>query len=319
MKKQRSKIAILFAAVFMSVAFLAQAEVVDKIAIIVNNEIVTQGEIDRAMLPVYEQYKSIYSGDELFKKLEEARQRIVEQIIEDRLIFSEAKKMNIEVDEKAVDAKVKATKSHFENEEQFEAALEQQGASLKSLRERYKEQIMIRKLMDQKIGSKIIISPVEIKTYYDNHKDEFVQPEQVKLRNILIRPSEEKSPEEAAELARAILQRIKEGSDFAGLAAKYSDGPQASEGGLMGYVKKGDLLPEIEAAVFKLNQNETSDIIQTSLGYYIFFVEEKREKCLMELSEVRQEVEEAIFREKVKDRIKDWVANLKKNAYIAFK
>ena len=87
----------------------------------------------------------------------------------------------------------------------------------------------------------------------------------------------------------------------------------------MGYVKRGDLLPEIEKVVFDLKVGDISDIIHTDLGYHMFKVEDRRERRSMQLSEVRQDVEEAIFREKIRGKIKDWIESLKKNAYIEFR
>ncbi len=295
------------------------AEVVDKIAVVVNNEFITQSEIDRQLEPVYEQYRTIYSGDELAKKLEEARQNIIGQLIDDKLILSEAKKLNIEVDDKDVEERVSEVKKQFNSQAEFEKALEEQGLTLKELRKRYKENIMSRRLIDQKIGSKVLVSPIEINEYYEKHIKEYLQPEEISLSNILLRPKKDVEVEKTLGLAKEILRRIREGGDFANLARKYSEGPNAKEGGLMGYVKKGDLLPEIEAVVFGLKEGETSDVIQTSLGYHIFKVEEKKERKIRELSEVQHKVEEAVFREKVRTRLVGWIEGLKNNAYIAFK
>jgi len=104
-----------------------------------------------------------------------------------------------------------------------------------------------------------------------------------------------------------------------GLAREYSDGPGAAEGGIMGYVKKGDLLPQIEDIVFKLNEGQTSGIIQSQLGYHIFKLEEKKVLRSKELSEVRQEIEEYLYREKANEKLKGWIDSLAKSAYIEFK
>lgn len=293
------------------------AEVVDKIVVVINNEVITQGEIDRMLGAIYQEYARTYTGDALKKKMEEAQQKVVEQLIDDRLILSEAKKLNIEISGKDIDARISEVESRFESKEKFEETLAQQHLSLKDLRARYKEQLMTKRLIDQKIGSKIAVTPVELSNYYNSHIDKFMMPAEVKLRNILIKPKED--PKKDLELANSILARLKEGSDFAELAKVYSQGPNASEGGLMGYVKKGDLLPEIEKVVFELNEQETSGIIQTSVGYHIFKVEEKKASKQMSLSEARNAIEEALFQEKVKEKIKGWVEGLKKNAYIAFK
>jgi parvulin-like peptidyl-prolyl isomerase len=87
----------------------------------------------------------------------------------------------------------------------------------------------------------------------------------------------------------------------------------------MGYVKRGDLMPDIEAIVFKMNEGEISGVIQTRLGYHIFRVDGKSERKIRDLPEVRRDVEDTIYREKVNARLKGWIETLKRNAYISFK
>ena len=285
----------------------------------VNNEAITQREVDRFLAPIYEQYRALYYGDELVARIEEAKQKVMEQLIEDKLILSEARLRNIEVDETDLDGRIGEAIKRAGSKERFEAALKEQGLSLRDLRARYKDQAMVRKLIDQKIGAKITVTPVEVNNYYNNHSGEFIQPEQVKLRNILIRPRSEAGVKEALDLAKDILIRLQKGEDFAALAKEYSSGPNASEGGLMGYVKRGDLLPEIDKIIAGLEEGSISDIVQTPLGYHIFKVEERSERKAYALSDVRHDIEEAIFREKAKEKIKSWVGDLKKNAYISFK
>jgi len=305
--------------VIIFIASFSSAEVIDKIVVVVNNEVITQREIDRMLFPVYEQYKTLYYGDELVKRLEEARQNIIDQLIEDRLLASEAKKVNIEVNDKDVAARIDEMRRRVGSKEQFERALGEQNLTESDLKKRYREQTMIRRLVDQKVGSTITMTPVEANDYYNAHKEEFIQPEQIKLLNILIKPNEYRPPDKAGDTAKTVLKRLQEGGDFAALAREYSEGPGASEGGLMGYVKKGDLMPEIEKVVFNMKPGEVSSILQTGLGYHIFKVEERLEPKTLGLSEVRRDVEESIYREKARKKLKSWIEGLKKNAYIAFK
>jgi len=87
----------------------------------------------------------------------------------------------------------------------------------------------------------------------------------------------------------------------------------------MGYVKRGDLMPELESAVFALKAGETSGVVKSSVGYHIFRAEEVREQRTLSAKEAYKEIEELIFREKISAKIKGWVETLRKNAYIAFK
>ena len=306
--------------ILMFYTALAWSAVVDKIVVVVNSEIITQREVDVILGPVYGQYRNIYKGEELIGKLEDIREKILKQLIEDRLILSEAKKQNITVEEKDIDAKINEIKGQVGSERELEAMLNEQNITLNELRARYKEKILIRKLIDQRVGAKIIITPLEVKNYYSEHKDDFLQPEEVKLRSILIKPKKESGGEAGAlELIRDIMKRLKEGCDFEGLAKEYSGSPGASEGGVMGYIKKGDLMPQIEEIVFNLKEGQISGIIQSPLGYHIFKVDEKKVRRTKELPEVRQNIEEFLYREKVNQRLKSWIDSLAKSAYIEFK
>lgn len=311
------KLILLSCALLFSGFTASFAEVLDKIAVIVNNEVITYGEIDGMLGPIYQQYRTMYSGDKLIAKLEEARQRIMQQLIEDRLILGEAKKQNIEVSEKEVDDRIDEMVKRIGSRENFERAILEEHISIRELRRRYKEQMMSRRLIDKKIGSQVTITPVETANYYNAHRDEFSRPEHIRLRNILIRVKED--PKKALALMNEIVRRLSEGCDFGALAKIYSEGPGAADGGLMDDVKRGELMPEIEKVVFNLKAGETSPVIQTSLGYHLFRLEEKQPARIRSYEEVRREVEEAVYREKVKDKIGGWVEGLKKNAYIAFK
>ncbi len=309
----------LIASVVILNARVLFAELIDKVAIVVNDEIITDREIERQLAPVYEKYKMMYSGNQLIDKLEEARQNLAQQMIEDRLLYGEAKKQNVEVEERDIDAKVQDIVNNLGSRENLDQALIEQQLTLKDLKDRYRQQLMTRKLIDQKIGPGIMITPVEIDNYYNKNLTEFMQPERARLKNILISIRKFPDPQKALSLARDISKRLGEGCEFDGLAKMYSDGPGAAGGGDMGYVNKGDLLPEIEKVIFNLKPGETSGIIQTSLGYHIFKLEERQEPKTLPLSEVRRQVEMVVYKSKVDAKIKGWIEGLKKSAYIAFK
>lgn len=293
---------------------LCAAEVVDRIEVIVNDEMITLREIDRLLAPIYEKYKTVYSGEELLSKTSEARQRVIEQMIEDKLIYSEAKRLNINVDDKDIDEKIQISMDRAGGKAEFETALASQQITLKELRARYKEQAMSRRLIEQKVGSKVTMTPLEVENYYNKNIDRFASPEEVLVRNIMIKP--EDNPARAANLIMEISKRLKEGCDFGGLAKIYSQGPGAEDGGLMGYVKRGDMMPEIDSAIFKLKEGEISGIVKTRVGYHIFKVEEKHQGKTVSFKDAKRDVEEAIFMEKMGQKVKAWVEGLKKNAYI---
>jgi len=317
MTKKVTAIAFLFTLIAIPALY---AGVIDKIAVVVNNEAVTMGEIDQMLVPVYARYKTIYKDErELMKKMEETRQKIVEQLIEDKLILGEAKKLNVEVDEKEVDAKIAQVEKQFASKNAFTRALMEQHMSVKELKAKHREQLMSRKIIDAKIGSRVIVTPVEVHAYYNSHINDFIQPAEVKIRNILIKIKDEFDVQRASSLAKDVESKLRSGGDFVTLAETHSEGPGAAEGGLMGTVKKGDLMPELEKVIFSLKEGEVSEIVQSPLGYHIFKIDEIKPERTLSDSEAYKEIEELLFREKVKQKIKGWIDTLRKNAYIAFK
>ena len=300
-------------------ALLSHADVVGKILVIVNDEIITQGEVDRILTPIYKQYKELYGDQELARKLDEARRNVLQKLIQNKLLLTEAKRRKMEVGDEEIERKVAEVRKRFPNEKEFKKALAEENIVLSELEKRFKERIIIDKLIDMEIRRRVSVSPSEIMAYYQRHRGQFEEPEKIRLRSILIKVSEERPAGEALELARKILARLKEGANFTSLAEKYSDGPYAQSGGDMGWVKAGELMARINDPIFSLGENEISNILETGLGFHIFMVEENLPSRTKQFHEARDEIEQILFSNKIEEHLGQLIENLKKDAYIAFR
>ena len=305
--------------VFFCKILFSHAEVVDKIIVIVNDEIITQGEVDRILLPVYEQYKNVYKEQELALKINEARKNVLQKLIQDKLLLTEARRRQIEVEPGEVEEKIDIVRKRFPTEEEFKLALMRENIVFSELEKEYKERIMVDKLVDMEIRRRVSVSPNEILNYYESHKEEFKEPKKVKLRSLLIRISEKRPKQKALKLARQMHNRLKEGGDFDLLAKEYSDGPYAESGGDMGWVKEGELMERINDLVFSLDENEISGVLETDLGFHIFKVEEKMPPKATKFSEAKDRIEQFLFNRKLEKQLGEWLEELKENAYIAFR
>ncbi len=291
----------------------------NKIVAVVNEDVITQADLDIALGSIVAQYKQIYSAEELTNKIEEARQDILNQMIEDRLILQEAKRRGVVVEDEEVEERVDDVKSRFPSDDDFEGAVTESGISFDTLRNRYKEQIMMSKLVNHEVREKIVATPSEISDYYTKHADELKAPESVHLKNIVIRFGEGNSEALVKQKVDDISRLIKEGRDFSELAKLYSQGPHAQDGGDAGFVEKGQMRKEFEDAVFNLKAGEVSEPIKTETGYYIFKVEEKKEGYTRSQSELHDTIENLIFQDKAKKRYKEWMDKLKRDAFIQIK
>jgi parvulin-like peptidyl-prolyl isomerase len=298
-----------------------KAEIVDGIVAVVNNEVITQAELNTILLPIYSQYKSTYSDEELLKKIDEAKKNILYQLIEDKLILQEAEKIGILVTDEEVDERLQQIKSQFSSSDEFRDALASQGLTVIDLKEKYKEQIMIKKMVNREVRSRVSITPIEIALFYEKNKDDFEVPAQVKVMTIMVRKNDQ-DPEantESIKKVKMIELKIAEGEDFAKLAREYSQDPSAVDGGDMGYIGQGQMMKKIDEVIFSLQPGEISQTIETPVGYHIFKIVEVKEAGAESFDDARLEIENYLFQEKAKERFDEWMAGLKENAYISVK
>ena len=307
----------LFCAVFSTPAH-AQTEVIERILAVVNDEIVTEQDLITVMSPVTAQYRTMYAGQELEDRLAAARQDFLTKVIEDKLILSEAKRRQVIANDSEVDEMVAEVRNKFPSREVFLSAIEEQGMTEKKLWNRFRDQLLTQKLVGYEVKSKVSVSPGEVSEYYKAHPEEFAQGDRARLEHILIRPAS-RSVEDAKALAEKIVADARAGQAFGELAKTYSEGSEAKEGGVMGWMEKGEMVGDIDTKIFELEAGGITDPIKSSLGYHIFKVVERQKSSVRPLTEVRDQVQDILFKEKLKKRLDSWLQGLKKDAYISIR
>lgn len=316
------KIFIVFFIYFVLLSYSGvKAEIINSIIAVVNNEAITQSELNEILIPIYAQYQSTYTDEELLQKLQEAHDNILYQLIGDKLILQEAKKQEIKVSEEEIEERLKQVKSQFPNNDEFKKILKSQNLTISDLEEKYKEQIMIKNIINKEVRSKIKVTPTEVNKYYEGHLGEFEIPAQVRVQTILIRKSDKqpKGESEPQSIIKKVYNKLKQNADFSKLAREYSQDPSAIDDGDMGYIKKNQMMEKIDEVLFSLEVGETSDVIETKIGYHIFKVTDKKEPSTKSFEEARVNIEDILFQKKAKIRYDQWIANLKENAYISIK
>ena len=315
--KRISAVILLAGALFCS-ARSAQAEVVERILAVVNDEIVTEQDLEIVMAPVVAQYRTTFAGVEYDEKVKEAHQEFLNKVIDDKLIISEAKRRLVIVKDEEVDEMMADVRNKFPSREAFLKTIEDQGLTEKKLWNRFRDQIMTQKFVNYEVKSKVSVSPGEVNEYYKAHEADFKQGDQARLQHILIRSSN-RTEEEAKALADDLVTQLNAGKSFEELAKAHSEGSEASEGGEMGWVEKGQLMGEIDEKVFALQAGQLAGPVQSSLGYHIFKLVERKEVSVKPLADVRSVIQDILFKQKLKVRLDGWMQTLKKNAYISIR
>lgn len=172
-----------------------------------------------------------------------------------------------------------------------------------------KDQLIIESLLKKKITADAKITDEDIKGYYDKNKENFKREREINTRHILLKTEEE---------ARQIKGRLDKGEDFVELAKKYSIDPSAAAtGGEIGFHPKGSLVPEYEAAAFKLNKvGERSGIVKTQFGYHIIRLEGTKPPSYVPVDEVKDFIKQKILQEKQSELLEKYIDNLRKSAKI---
>ncbi|MEA3305903.1 MAG: peptidylprolyl isomerase [Candidatus Omnitrophota bacterium] len=320
MRKSAPYIIISIALLIFVITTEALPVVIDKIVAVVNGEIITQHEMALYLIPVFEEHKKEYTGRRLREKMVEAEEVLLNQLIDDKLILSEAKKKGVGATDEEIDSKLQTVRDRFESEKQFRDALASQNMPLSGLRENFKNEIIKSKLIRKEVGWKVIITPLEVKQYYDAHIDDFKESERAVVFNILIKQdSAGMTDEKAGFLIGKIHGLLEDGGDFKELAIEYSHGPNAKDGGNLGLVKKGQMFEEIDEVIFSLKEGEISGIVKSPLGYHLFKVTEKYRGNVKDFYAVNSEIEELIYKKKIEKSFKKWLKELRKDAYISIK
>ena len=295
------------------------AETVDKIVAVVNDEIITQSELEESTLSFIADYQLRYGPEEAESKLDDARSDALNRLIEEKLILQEAKRRNVQVNDAEIDGRLQQVKSKFASEEEFEKAISGSGLTIGKLKDKYRDQLMMAALVNGIIYHNIQISPTQTAAYYYGHKSEFIQPGKAKFRILLLKFKPEQEKTAIKSHAEELLQRIRSGEDFSILAKQYSEGPNAADGGDMGFVTSGETIGQIDEAIFSLEGGQVSEVIETQAGCNIVKVEEKMPEYEFSLEEAKPMIEKRLYEREAELTVREFIDNLKEEAYVDVK
>ena len=214
----------------------------------------------------------------------EFRKQVLDRLIDEELLFQEAKNLKMLVGKDVVDAEIEKARSQFPTPEAFKEALAQNKLTEEGLRAVFTRNLSIQAFVEKDIAKGIMVSDAEVHDFYTGNKDKFESPEQAHARHILVTVDEkadDKTRQAAKAKAEDLLAQLKGGADFEELAKKNSDCPSAPQGGDLGFFGHGQMVPEFDAAAFALKPGELSGVVTTKFGYHIIKLEEKKDAGLV--------------------------------------
>ncbi len=290
----------------------------DKKVAVVNDTVITQGDLSQEMGPV-QQRMAMQGQAPDDAQMEEVQQKVLQNMIDRELLYQESRKQGFTAEDDAVKAQMETFKSRFPDEAQFEEALSRLNLTEDIIRKQIEEQLSIQKLVDEKILPTISIPEEELKTYYEENTDFFKEPEQVHARHILIKvepDADEAAKEEARKKLEEVRKKLEEGGDFAELAKEYSEGPSNVKGGDLGYFGRGQMVKPFDETAFATDKGEVSDIVETRFGYHLIKVEDKKAASTTAYEDVKEKIENHLKQQKVQEALAKYLEDLKKDAKV---
>ncbi len=267
---------VIVLAMFTGIAFGQSKPVLDEVVAVVGNQIILKSELDyQVQLAAYQ--------NKLNPDSPQLKHRILEAMIDDKLIYEQAKLDSVTVTDEEVNRQLEQRIQNLIDQVGSKDKVEKlYGMSISKIRNEFRDdmrkQLMIQKEKQDKFGD-LKVSPLEVREFYNEYKDSLQEvPEEVTLSHIFIVPKpSEKAKKEAYAKAEALEDSLKHGANFAELAKKYSQDPgSAPDGGDLGWASRGQFVPQFEHAVYALKPGEISGIVETQFGYHIIQLLQRR-------------------------------------------
>jgi len=294
---------ILLVISFILFQIVVYAKIVDRIIAYVNDDLITEYELDKVVKDRCLELQLIYrfSPAEARRKAESECSELLDKMIRQMLLVHEAMKRNIQITDAEIEQDINESKKKagIESNEEFKKQLEADGYTLISFREQTKKKLMAQRLTLLAILPKINVTDSEITEFFNENREKFAsKSDRVRLSHIFIKFSDNSDSKEAArQKIKQVLEKLDSGIDFVELASKYSDDVETrSQGGDLGFKSVAELKPDIRDEIQSLKEGEYTKPIETELGIHIFKLEER------EIPRLTQEE---------KEQIKDYLRDLK--------
>jgi parvulin-like peptidyl-prolyl isomerase len=227
------------------------------------------------------------------------REEFLNRLIERKMLIKEAQRRRIKVGVPEILARIEAMRDGQGKD--MKETLARLGIDFEKFKSDIWEELMIEKLVKREVDGPVSVSRTEIRKYYEENQHEFERPEQVRVRQIVLAAEPE---------ARAVLEELQAGADFAELAKARSTAPEAAEGGDLGYFAMGEMPGEFNV-VFGLPKGGVSGVIKSPYGFHIFKLESKRKAGRISLDEASQGIAERLRQQKQDERYRRWIRDLR--------
>ena len=290
----------------------------EKVAV-VNGSVISKHDYDVSFNALVKELSTNAQRQLTDSELARIKGNVLEKLIDQKILYQAAKKENIQIDEAAYQQQVAQLNAGLKKDPALQAEIEKTKYSMEEIQNQIRENLMVNQFINEKFFNPVVVSDEAVKAYYENNKTQFVYPEKISARHILIKPAlpdNKDSKAEALKKIESIQDKLKAGEDFETLARAHSQCPSKEKGGDLGFFSRGQMVPPFEEAAFALNINEISDIVETQFGYHLIQLTGKVPETTIEFNEIKDRLKPSLKKQKAMENLEAFLNDAKKNGTI---
>src|SRR5262245_45871430 len=305
----------LFLPSLLAIALSSPAEVLERVIVAVNGDIVTQSEFEQRQVAAVQGAR--IPPSEIERYLRDNNARILQEAIDDLLIVQRGAELGYKVPSTYLDEVIAGIKkdNNIASDADLQEQLRKEGMTLLDLRRNIERQVLRRQVLSRELEGRMSVSEADAKAYYEKNKAQYERPPSVTLREIVVSGEDEATRVRAEDLVR----RARGGEDFADLARSSSSAGSATRGGELGQVSRNDLAPDLARLVFGLPAGGITDAIAVEKGFRILKVEERSDGGLAAFEQVKGEITRKLTQDKAATEYQTYIEGLRKPALISLK
>ena len=298
-------------------AITPHGTVVEDIVVRVNDQIISRSDVERQEQQLLQSAAQQNAAPE---DVAAEQKNMLRDMIDQQLLLSRAKELGLNADSDVIRRLDEIRKQNkLDSLDELERAARKEGVNFEDFKAQIRNQLLTQMVVRDEVGRRLQMSQADMLKYYNEHKADFQQPEQIRLSEILIPTADNASPAEISQAeakANDVKSQLDKGADFADLAKKYSGGPSAAQGGELGVFKRGALAKVLEDQTFALKVGDSTAPTRTRQGFVILKVTQHDQAGPAPLKDVTPQIEEAMYMQAMQPALRTYLSKLRENAYV---
>lgn len=294
------------------------ADIVGRIVAIVGEDIITQNDLDRLLAFHLSELHQLSTPQEKEIRLKQLRAQALDELIQQTLLNRKIAKSKIEVSDKDLAAAINNMLAQNRvTLEQLKQDLTKNGVSFETYKENLRNQMRQYKFVQREIQPKVQVTEADLSDYYNKHASDFQSFKSVRFSQLLLSPTSTRGMAETIDFAQQLRADIvAKKFSFADAARKYSEAPNAAQGGDSGWLTASDVNPQLLQLLSSMKPKELSPPLPTQNTVLLVQLEDRKDPTKSDFTAVKKEIENRVFKEKMDAELAKYLTSLREKAYV---